>query len=263
MKIKLALVLSILATAPSFADVGDGSNSITTLSGRTYRGVAIAEVKPDGVFFRHSNGAGKVLFSDLPSDVRQSLGYDAKKAESYEKEIAARRERERLASIERDKEIAKAQASASAASAAQARLIQAQYIAAADQQSANYGYGMSYPIVWGYGGGYGGSYGGGYGRGGSTGWYNERIPSPSYGGRAYYTVKRPVPSTSPYVQPFSAGRSTHGGPYSPGHEGKARFTNGVPALSSSFSHAPARHSGPAVTGTGSRPIGSSRPAKSR
>ena len=82
MKIQLALVFSVLATAASFAAVGDNIDSLATLSGKTYREVTIAQVGPDGVFFRHSNGAGKVLFSDLPGDVRQRLGYDSKKAEA-------------------------------------------------------------------------------------------------------------------------------------------------------------------------------------
>lgn len=249
MKTQLALVFSVLATAASLADVGDNITSLTTLSGKTYRGVLIAEVNPDGVLFRHSAGAGKVLFSDLPSDVRQSLGFDSKKLETYEKDLAARRERERLALIERDKEVAKAQATAFTAAAAQANVVQAQYALAASQQSSASNYGLGYPVVWGLGGGYG--------------WYTDRIPSPSYGGRAFYKVKRQVgitgggprissadfaenrcrPTVTAYHSiPAGPGRTPHHVPYSGNYSGTSAYTNGVPALNASFvpSHSAAR-----------------------
>ena len=246
MKIQLALVFSVFATAGSFAAVGDSIDSLATLSGRTYRGVTIAQVTPDGVFFRHANGAGKVLFSDLPSDVRQRLGYDAKKAETYEKERAEKRERERLACIERDKEIAKAKASAFTAAAAQANMIRAQYSAAACQPAA-YGYNMTYPVIWGFGGGYG--------------WYTDRVASPSYGGRAYYKVRRPLNAMGAGGQPFGARQITHGAPpYSGAYSGTVRFSNGVPALNSSFSPTPAMLQSPGVRGTATGPVNITLPA---
>lgn len=257
MKIQFALVFSVLATAAGFADVGDNITSLTTLSGKTYRGVLIAQVTSDGVLFRHANGAGKVLFSDLPGDVKQSLGYDPIKAESLEKEAAARRERAHLACIERDTEIAKAQAGASIAAASLGRVTQALYAVAASQQAASTGNDVMYPFVYGFGG---------------YGWYTVRVPSPSYGGRAFYTVRRQVgpagigassliqgnmaaPNRCPPDnthrtanitlmsgpgtnrsggQPFSAGQITTGGPYSGASSSRTAFTNGVPALNSSF-----------------------------
>jgi hypothetical protein len=249
MKIQLALVFSLLATTAGFAAVGDRVDSLATLSGRTYRDVTIAQVGPDGVFFRHSNGAGKVLFTDLAGDVRQRMGYDSKKAESYEKERAARRERERLACIKRDGEIAKARASASLAAVAQANAIRAQYIVAAAQQAPNYGYGMTYPMIWGFGGGYG--------------WYTDRIPSPGYGGRAFYTVKRPLNPSCVGNQPFSTRQITRGAPpYSGTYSGPVRFSNGVPALNSSFSATPAGRQPPVVRGTATGPVNISLPARS-
>ncbi len=245
MKTHLALAASLFISSVSFADVGEVINSFTTLSGRTYRGVLIAGVNPDGVLFRHASGAGKVLFSDLPADLRQALGYDAKKAEAYEKELAARRERERLARIERDKEIAKAQASASLAAAAQANAARAEYELFASQ-GGGYGSDMGYPVVWGFGGG--------------GGWYTDRVASPSYGGRAFYNVTRRVGSVSQGGRPFSAGRAADAGPYSPGHVGNAKFINGVPALNASFvpGHNGARQSG--VRGTSSAPVTGCLPA---
>jgi hypothetical protein len=112
MKTHLAIALSLFAA--SAAAVADQGEAITlrTLSGKTYRGVSVSKVDPDGVCFRHSNGAGKVLFSDMSSELRQSFGYDSKKAVAYEKELETRREKVRLARIERDREVAKAQTAA-------------------------------------------------------------------------------------------------------------------------------------------------------
>lgn len=217
MKIQLALVFSVIATSVGFADVGDNVTSITTLSGKTYRGVLVAEVNPDGVLFRHANGAGKVLFSDLPSDLRQALGYDAKKAEVYEKDLTARRERERLACIERDKEIARSQASAYNAAAAQARVAQVQYAAIASQSS--YGYGYNYPVAIGW-----------------NGW----------GGYRHAATTRTTNHAT--AIPFRAGQISSGVPYA--GTGNARFTNGVPALGSSFVPAQPRAHAPAVTSVG-------------
>lgn len=263
MKTKLVLVFSALATAVSLADVGDNITTLTTLSGKTYRGVLISQVSPDGVLFRHANGAGKVLFSDLPGEIRQALGYDAKKAEAYEKDLTDRRERERLACIDRDKEIAKAQASAFTAAAAESNMIQAQYIAAASQQG-GYGYGESYPVAYGYG------------------WYNQgpgRFASPTNGGRgygnsdrqpdqpqgvycgtAYRTIKGNPNANRNEGQPFSAGQIKTGVPYSGTNPGTARFTNGVPALGTSFAPSRAPSRAPGGMGAGGRPTPTGAPS---
>ncbi|MBX7208381.1 MAG: hypothetical protein K1X78_08735 [Verrucomicrobiaceae bacterium] len=218
MKTKLVLVFSAVATA-CLADVGDVVNSFTTLSGRTYRAVTIAQVQPDGVTFRHSRGAGKVLFSDLPADLRRQLGYDAKKADAYEKDLMARRERERLACIERDKELAKARASASAAAAAQARACEARYAAVAmlgggvtDSGGMLTGYTYPWALDW-------------------YGWLGNH-PRRALG----FDRRTPAASGG---HPFSAGQIVNGPAYSGATHG-ARFTNGVPALGSSFSAAPVR-----------------------
>jgi hypothetical protein len=124
--------------------------------------------------------------------------------------------------------------------ALQAQIMNASAVA---QQSGASGWNSAWPVVWGYGGGYG--------------WYNERIPSPSYGGRAYYTVRRKVGTTGfgpNYVNFLSGKDSCHpskalqpsnysilapatvhrGVPYSGSNYGRAPFTNGVPALNTSF-----------------------------
>lgn len=157
MKIKLILAASLFAHCAAVADQGEAV-TLRTLSGKTYRGVTIAKVDPDGVCFRHSNGAGKILFSDMPSDLRHDFGYDAKKAAAYEKDIETRKEKARTARIERDREVAKAHAAAYEAAAAQARLATAAEYRVAAVQGAGMGYGA---IPWGLGG-YGLGFAGGF-----------------------------------------------------------------------------------------------------
>jgi hypothetical protein len=70
---------------------------ITTLTGKTYRQCQIVRVHPDGVSFRHANGAAKVLFTDLSKEWRTRLGYDADKAAAYQRELADKREADKAA----------------------------------------------------------------------------------------------------------------------------------------------------------------------
>lgn len=70
---------------------------ITTLTGKTYRKCEIIRVHPDGVSFRHADGAAKVLFTDLSKEWRTRLGYDADKATAYQKELADKREADKAA----------------------------------------------------------------------------------------------------------------------------------------------------------------------
>ena len=70
---------------------------ITTLTGKTYRQCQIVRVHPDGVSFRHADGAAKVLFTDLSKEWRARLGYDADKATAYQQELADKREADKAA----------------------------------------------------------------------------------------------------------------------------------------------------------------------
>jgi hypothetical protein len=70
---------------------------ITTLTGKTYRQCQIVRVHPDGVSFRHADGAAKVLFTDLSKEWRARLGYDADKAAAYQQELADKREADKAA----------------------------------------------------------------------------------------------------------------------------------------------------------------------
>lgn len=105
----LSLGLLMAATASVCAE---SVGTIITLLGKTYHDCHIVRVHPDGVSFTHSNGAAKVLFDDLSTNWRKTLGYDPQKEEAYEREIADRRRREADARAARDLELAKALAAA-------------------------------------------------------------------------------------------------------------------------------------------------------
>lgn len=70
---------------------------ITTLTGKIYRQCQIVKIHPDGVSFRHADGAAKILFTDLSKEWRARLGYDADKAAAYQQELADKREAEKAA----------------------------------------------------------------------------------------------------------------------------------------------------------------------
>lgn len=88
MKALAPLLLILLAVSPLSAA---GIEKITTLRGKTYRQCEIVKVHPDGVSFTHANGAAKILFTDLSKEWRARLGYDADKAEAYQRELEQRR----------------------------------------------------------------------------------------------------------------------------------------------------------------------------
>jgi hypothetical protein len=83
---------STQAAAPNQID------EFTTLTGRTYRKCRISQVHPDGISFFHSKGTAKVLFADLSDSWKKKLGYNAKRAEDFQKEATTRKfiEQERL-----------------------------------------------------------------------------------------------------------------------------------------------------------------------
>ncbi|MES2593873.1 MAG: hypothetical protein V4662_00975 [Verrucomicrobiota bacterium] len=70
---------------------------ITTLAGKTYRQCHIVKVHPDGVSFRHANGAARILFTDLSKDWRDRLGYSPSKAAAYKQERADKAAAEKVA----------------------------------------------------------------------------------------------------------------------------------------------------------------------
>lgn len=122
---------------------------------------------PDGVLFSHSKGVAKVLFSDLSEPMRNALGYDAFKADAYEKGQAEARKAAELAKRERETKMAEAMIAAQAKYAAQQPVV---YV-----QQPNGGYMQSLAPVLGLGQ-MGAYYGGGYH---GHGMYRNRGWSPS------------------------------------------------------------------------------------
>ncbi len=97
----LALSLSLQATW------AQPLTEIMTLTGKRFVQCEIVRVDPDAVSFRHATGAARVLFTDLSPEWRQRLGYDAKRARAYAQQMEARRQQEREARVQAQKEAAR------------------------------------------------------------------------------------------------------------------------------------------------------------
>ena len=108
--IQLGLALTAAALDPS---------TIETVNGKIFEQCKILKRDPDGVSFSHSKGMAKVLYSDLSSSMRNSLCYDAVKADAYEKEHAEARKEAAQARRERETKLAEAMIAAQAQYGAQ------------------------------------------------------------------------------------------------------------------------------------------------
>lgn len=140
----LPCLIGILAVAASTARADSSEVKITTLFGRTYQGCHIVRVHPDGVSFTHSRGAAKVLFEDMPPGLRERFGYDARKAEAYEKEVTERRRAEARARAERDLELARA---LTAAHEMEVERLRTQRVQALGMQAMAYNNGFGWPWI--------------------------------------------------------------------------------------------------------------------
>lgn len=129
------LLCSLLATAACTALLADDSalGAITTKNGRAYQNCRILQTEPDGVTFRHSRGIAKILYLHMHEDLRNHLGYDAKKAAKYEAELVAKREKEKKDRIARVQQIQKAQAEARVAALGRAGMWHLQNLFGAGQ----------------------------------------------------------------------------------------------------------------------------------
>ena len=56
---------------------------ITTVKGKTYTGVTVQRVEPDGINIKHSAGIIKLYFSELPTEVQEQYGYSREKHQQY------------------------------------------------------------------------------------------------------------------------------------------------------------------------------------
>lgn len=68
---------------------GTGGLVLRDLSGREYRNVEIRGKEPDGLMVKHDGGVSKLLFTNLPPEVRERHGYDPAAAEAYRASRAA------------------------------------------------------------------------------------------------------------------------------------------------------------------------------
>lgn len=70
------------------------AEDITLTDGTTYKNVTVTKTEPDGLRIIHSDGGGKVLFTQLPVTLRQKYHYDPVAAQKYSDEQAAKRQAE-------------------------------------------------------------------------------------------------------------------------------------------------------------------------
>ncbi|MCB1279492.1 hypothetical protein [Prosthecobacter sp.] len=119
------ILLSVIALQFGFV-AGAYASELTTIEtaqGKVYQQCKILKRDPDGVSFTHSKGTAKVLFTDLSESQRNILGYDAQKADAYEKERADARKEAEEARRARETKIAEAMIAARARYAAQQPIV--------------------------------------------------------------------------------------------------------------------------------------------
>ena len=122
MKTFSLLTLTILLGLALTASALDPT-TIETTQGKTFQQCKILKRDPDGVSFSHSKGVAKVLYSDLSTSMRNSLGYDAIKADAYEKEHVEARKEAAQAKRERETKLAEAMIAAQAQYRAQQPMV--------------------------------------------------------------------------------------------------------------------------------------------
>ncbi len=90
------------------------AGDLTTLDNKTYHDVKVSRAEVDGIVVMHSEGGGKIAFTNLPPELQKKYGYDPIKAAA----VAAKREKirklGRLAAGYRLSELKEAQAEARA-----------------------------------------------------------------------------------------------------------------------------------------------------
>ncbi len=178
----LSLLIVMIQLGLTVAATAFEPTTIETAQGKVYERCKIVKRDPDGISFSHSKGVAKVLYSDLSESMRNALGYDAVKADAYEKEQAQARKEAAQAKRERDTKLAEAMI------AAQARYASQQPVVYLQQPNGNYMRSLAPVLGLGQIGngnnfGYGGRHHG-YGMSHTRGWSNPGVPSiiPGTGG---------------------------------------------------------------------------------
>ncbi|MCE9520191.1 MAG: hypothetical protein K8R87_11655 [Verrucomicrobia bacterium] len=101
--------------------------TITTSLGRSYQNCRVCQVDPDGVIFAHQRGIAKVLFGEIPEQLRSKLGFDEQKATDYAKDQSEKKRRALELKAEMQKELLKAQTAVSVAEIQSAGMVQQAY----------------------------------------------------------------------------------------------------------------------------------------
>lgn len=174
-----SLLIVTIQLGLAVAATGSEPTTIETAQGKTYVRCKIMKRDPDGVAFSHSKGVARVLFADLSEPMRNALGYDAVKADAYDKERAEARKEAEQARREREAKLAEAMIAAQAKYAAQQPVV---YV-----QQPNGGYMQSLAPVLGLGQ-IGAYYGGGHhghGMSRSRGWSPSRTTIGAGSGGVY------------------------------------------------------------------------------
>lgn len=74
---------TLRADEPEWAGAELGG-TLVTLNGRSFHDVTIVGIDPNGILFKHANGAGKVRFEELSPEIRNHFGYDPEAAAVFE-----------------------------------------------------------------------------------------------------------------------------------------------------------------------------------
>lgn len=81
MKTPAVIAGAIAVTLMALPVDASSSQTLTTRRGKIYHDVQILKVEPDGLTFRHQQGAAKVPFTELEPHVRQRFDKEVKAAE--------------------------------------------------------------------------------------------------------------------------------------------------------------------------------------
>ncbi|PAW76980.1 MAG: hypothetical protein B9S32_12815 [Verrucomicrobia bacterium Tous-C9LFEB] len=78
----------------------DTYDQLKTADGLTYNACTVTKVEPDGLTIIYSDGAAKIPFSKLPTDIQQKYNFDPNVAQKYTTEQVARRKAQAQANLE-------------------------------------------------------------------------------------------------------------------------------------------------------------------
>jgi hypothetical protein len=102
------MVIAALFCSTCFVHAED----LTTLDKQTFQNYRVVKTEPDGIIIMHSQGGGKVAFTNLPPELQKQYGYDPVKAAELAKKQEKIRKLGRLGAVYRLSELEQAKAEA-------------------------------------------------------------------------------------------------------------------------------------------------------